>query len=310
MDKMREYVEQNGKPAECNRHRDGKRWPRSAKILFWIFLTLMAAVLFIVWIGHSLEPNRQPLVEKDQRDQYATENDWLEPRIRFEEYQSGDQYYDAQQALNKGDVLAAIKLFGSRNSIINPDSAREKRMTAAIQKASDEQMNIDPAEDFSYRAREYWLPELQEIVVQPILPENISVVIGKLEEAQRRLDDVQGVEFSEDREKSLNEYISKLREAQAATFPKMRDAIADDLRTRLFRRNIDVAIAGSNNDHLVFTGVTYLNYATIEKDFAAIKGQTERTRFKKVTFRSSSSAQSYSYLMSTPSDKSVNLPND
>lgn len=230
--------------------------------------------------------------------------DWLEPAVRFNNYKPDDQRFAVQQALNDGDVLTAMELFGAPDAIANPDDIREIMILEAIEVAADRQGGIDRGVLFVFRVREYWLRELQNIIDSKMSASSVSRTLESFGEAQRRLKDIAHFDFSDEQQESFDTYASKLREAQTSAYPRIRKATADELRSRLFRENIDVELRGARADRLVFTSYLYANNANIEDHFDAL-GEVEALRVKKVTFRPYDRGREDTYTLDTPQDEFV-----
>lgn len=308
MRKLQDYVDRT-------RVGDGKTRPGPATkvaipfVVGGLIIAFLAVGLALSWPNRSASKSRladnTQSVSQNAPTVPSKGDDWLQPAERFDEYRSGDSHFAAQLALNQGDILSAIRLFGARNSIVTPDGPREQRMSAAIQKASDEQMGIDPGQVFADRVRKSWLPELKEIAGVSPSTTQIGRIVGVFEESERRLNDGTKLKLMGTQKAALDDYVEVLRLTQRSTFPRLRKAFVADLAGRMFRSDIAVQTNGRLDDQLVFTGYHFARNASIEDGFLSIQPMAVKLRFKTVGFRSSKLAPTSTYDLSTPPDDSL-----
>lgn len=248
-----------------------------------------------------------PATNAERRSGGATEpTALLPPTRRFTEYPEGHRHRAAQDALNSGDVTQALVLFGGRNSIETPDGPRERRMLAAIQKASDEQIGRDPAAEFSELIETYWLPEVRAISSsEPITNADMQRLVGRFEEFGRILEDNSRLRLTSAQANMRRRFVSELAAKQRQVFPRMRKLYADGLRRVLWRGDVETKLEGDRSTTLRFISAHFTRNASIQELYASVLPGLGKFRFKKAEFRWREGAEGYSYPVAAPGDAAI-----
>ncbi len=231
------------------------------------------------------------------------ETGFLPAANRFDEYPEGHIYRSAQDALNRGDVLEAIKIFGGRNSIERPDGPVEKRMMAAVQKASDEQIGFDPAQELMDRVDGAWLSRLRGLQA-PVSPTDVATTRGELENHALSLQDAAGVELTGDQKRRRNAFVAALQEKQATLFPQMRQQTQGALGRSLFAQDVELHVVGPNSATLRLTSYRFISNAPIQALMSGLQEPLRRLRFRSMEFGTEFGVR-YRYPLQVPADRAV-----
>lgn len=113
-----------------------------------------------------------------------------------------------------------------------------------------------------------------------------------------------------DKSDSLQTKVKELKKAlsnyQVKLLPKMRNSYAKAAKEKLWRSNIEVAILGSNNTTLQFTGGSLASNANKEDFMKAMNEMVNELRFKKINLKWYEYDDEYTYYkLDTKSDSEL-----
>lgn len=221
---------------------------------------------------------------------------------------AGDVLRPAQDALNDGDIDRAIELFFGR-SVSAERRARPdgKKLLAAIQKASDDQIGRSPAGDFIERVHDHWLPQIEAIpTTGPVTDEEIRNHRVFLEEvAARELKASRSLPASPELKKAQDQLAAALRAKQASAFPHWRRVYSERLDRVLWERNIDAAAVGSGRRTIRFTGGIFASNANIGVFQRGIAQDLKLLRFNRATYQWIPDAPGSAYRLTVPDDSDL-----
>lgn len=289
--------------------------PGEKRLTLECLAVLVVTILALLQCGRIAEdekavgPGHQTETKPAQRDaKTASKSPGLPPAQRFTEYPEEHPYRPVQDALNAGNIHEAIVLFGGRDTIATPDTARERRMLAAIQKASDEEMGHDEAATFADHIDAYWLPELRELK-PPTQPRDVSVVRAKFEDYARSLADAESLALSDSQKRRREAFVAALSAKQAEFFPLMRRLTRSALGPSLFRADVEVELVGPSASTIRFVSYRFASNASINDMFKGMYLPLRRLRFKKAVFGTSVGSR-YTYDLDVPADRAIGYWNE
>lgn len=146
---------------------------------------------------------------------------WLPPAVRFTEYAPSDSNWNAQKALNAGDVETAYNSFGERDRSL--DGPREKRFDDVLEIAYQQSTNTSPSSDYVERVKTYWLPEVRAMTATPSAdPTTCVKQIISLEALREELDASEGLAFTPHQSAIVRTFKTQLSARQKALLPSLR----------------------------------------------------------------------------------------
>ncbi len=230
----------------------------------------------------------------------------LGPAQRFTEFGEGHPLRAAQDALNAGDIDGAIALMSGGGGRGSEDAGRKQRLWAAIQKASDTQLNRSPGADYVERVQTHWLPQVEALPSSPAAGAAVGDLLSQMEALHSYVADGEKLNLTSAQRAVRSRFSSALSAKQRLLFPAIRRRYAEELNAQLFRRDIAVTTAGTRGRTLRITGPIFVRNANIEDMQKELTPVLARMRFGRVEYRWSRNAGEATYYdLKPPADDDV-----
>lgn len=162
----------------------------------------------------------------------------------------------------------------------------------------------DPASAYVERVETYWLPEVLQMAESP--PADAAAIgrlLTQIDGMAVNIADGERLTLNPSQRAAWGRLLDALAAKQKRLLPALRRRYADELRAKLFRRDVEVAASGPKNSTLRFTGPVFARNANIEDLQTANASVITRMRFRRTDYHWSTYVDGgYHYDLDVPAD--------